>query len=335
MFVGELLDFKEMPYVEGSMDGKFYAKYKVLQRIYGKYSTDTIEFTAYDHDGLPEFSRYKNAMLFVSKYKKKYYHVKYQYFDVYKTIDNRWASSYKEYDFNHSYNENTTVKPEKINFIEPVKYSTIRKFYNGESDTINYPAPYYKTINDSAIAIYGNYIEELFKLKKEGILTARSLFGNKDNSIMVEDVVLEPFKQPYNDDDLKFVEFWKKLSSNISKNGEFEFKKISFDSLAACSKSYTKDYFFDKCFKNIFNENIIAALNDTLNLNFTWTESDYKSLNKQIKAEIIKVKGIYRFREVEIKSNSMKEKLIIDFIETSNGYKFYGVDYYDKKKCCH
>ena len=45
-------------------------------------------------------------------------------------------------------------------------------------------------------------------------------------------------------------------------------------------------------------------------------------------------KSINEGRVVEIKDDLKKDKFIIDFIETSSGYKFYGVDYWDKKKCC-
>jgi len=45
--------------------------------------------------------------------------------------------------------------------------------------TRSYPKPYFKTIGDSAIAVYGNYVEELFELKRDGYLTARELFVDK------------------------------------------------------------------------------------------------------------------------------------------------------------
>lgn len=175
-FVGEKLEFTELPHEDGSMDAGYKAKYKIIQRVYGNYSSDTIEFVAYSHKGVPEFPNYRHVLLFVSESNGKYYHEKYQYFDVYKTKDNRWASSYKSRD----YRENIAVKPVKIEFSEPVVYPTIIKYYNDKIDTIKYPEPYYKTIGDSAYAIYGNYLEDLFKLKKEGVLAARGLFDEKN-----------------------------------------------------------------------------------------------------------------------------------------------------------
>ena len=47
---------------------------------------------------------------------------------------------------------------------------------NGKTVTLSFPKPYYKTVRNKAIAIYGNYIDDLFKLKREGVLKARGVF---------------------------------------------------------------------------------------------------------------------------------------------------------------
>jgi len=186
-FVGEKLEFTYVPSEEVSFDAMYKAKYKIIQRVYGNYSNDTIEFVAYSHKGVPEFPNYNHVLLFVSESKGKYYHEKYQYFDVYKTKDNRWASSYKS----REYRKNIAVKPMRIDFLEPVVYPTIVKYYNNQIDTIKYPEPYYKTVGDSAYAIYGNYLEDLFTLKKEGVLAARGLFEDK-NPIEIEVLETQP-----------------------------------------------------------------------------------------------------------------------------------------------
>lgn len=163
------LDSNEIPF-----DAAFKAKYVVIQNLYGNYNKDTIEFEAYDHYGKPAFSHYDYVLLFVSNYNGKLYHEKYQYFDVYKTKNGRWASGYKAGDYGHSYNKNTTVKPERIDFVEEVSYK-IKSRNKEEIETI-FPSPYYKIENDKAIVVWGNYIEQLFELKKTGILKARGFF---------------------------------------------------------------------------------------------------------------------------------------------------------------
>ena len=90
VFVGEKISITEIPN-DGGMDEAFNCRYKILQWVYGNYESDTIEFIAYDHHGQTPLLKYKNCMLYVVKYNGKYYHEKYMYTDVYKTIDRKWA----------------------------------------------------------------------------------------------------------------------------------------------------------------------------------------------------------------------------------------------------
>lgn len=182
VFVGEKVDVTPIPYEPGDFDNGIKAKYKILQRVYGNYGKDIIEFEAYDHYGTPIFTKYKNVLLFVSEYKGKYYQEKYMFDPVFKTKDGRWAGPYSD-DYGHSYNNNTTVRPIKIDFAEEVSFPVKKTDEDGKEYTLTYPEPYFKTIEGNAFAVYGNYIEELFKLKKDGVLTARELFGNKKPEI--------------------------------------------------------------------------------------------------------------------------------------------------------
>ncbi len=222
----------------------------------------------------------------------------------------------------------------KIEFTEEVSYPIKLKYSDDEEYEPSYPEPYFVKVGDKAIAVYGNYVEDLFKLKKEGVLTARQLFGNRKDEPIVQDVQLEDIKNPYDEDDLKFIAFWDSLSSSINKTGMKALKDISFDSLWACEKTYKTEHFFKRCYPNLFTERMINNFKDTTKLNFTWSEADYPSLSNQVKQSIIKFGKTYRFRDVEIKDDTMKDKFIINFIETSSGYRLYGVDYWDKKKCC-
>jgi len=177
VFVGEKIEVEALPHKRYSMDNGFKAKYAILQKVYGDFPKDTIEFVAYDHYGIPAFSKFTNVLLFVSADSGTYYHQKYMFNDVYKTKDGRWAGTYTD-DYEHEYNKHTKIKPVKIEFAEKVTYPTKKVDEEGRQLTFSYPKPYFKTVGDSAIAVYGNYIEDLFKLKRDGYLTAREIFKN-------------------------------------------------------------------------------------------------------------------------------------------------------------
>lgn len=174
VFVGEKIEVTQLQHEPGAFDNAFLAKYKVLDKVYGDYLKDTIVFEAYDHYGDPPFSKYKFVLLFVSLHEGKFYHEKYQYFDLYKTKTGKWASSYPTADYKHDYNKNISVKPEKIDFAEDVYYDVSGRDRKSVKEWR--PAPYYQVEQGKAKAIYGNYIPELFKLKRDGVLKARELF---------------------------------------------------------------------------------------------------------------------------------------------------------------
>lgn len=176
VFVGQKISVDELPVEENAMDFGFKAKYIVIQKVYGNFSQDTIEFVAFDHHGIPPFSKFDHVLLFVSADSGTYYHQKYQYYYVYKTRDGKWAGTYAFGEYGHEYNKKTSIQPVKIDFAQEVAYPASYIDHNGKSVMIDYPKPYFKIVGNKAVAVYGNYVEELFLLKRDGVLTARGIF---------------------------------------------------------------------------------------------------------------------------------------------------------------
>jgi len=175
-FVGEQVELYEFEPDVGDdvilMDASFKAKYRILKLVHGEFDSDVISFEVYDHYGTPEFSRYKYVLLFVSEYEGKIYHEKYQFFDVYKTKSGRWAYCGTPFDY-----EEDLVKPRPLELIEfdpQIEYSTV--MYNEAFAKEKYPESVFEHINGKAICRKGVYLEELFRIKKEGILKNRGHF---------------------------------------------------------------------------------------------------------------------------------------------------------------
>ncbi|WP_353777434.1 hypothetical protein [Winogradskyella sp. 3972H.M.0a.05] len=174
VFVGEKIEVKEFQPKEMLMDRAFKAKYRILEQVYGRLNLDVIAFEAYDHYGIPPFSNYKHVLLYVVKIDGKFYHSKYQYSALYKTKGGEWAGTYALYDYNHIYNEHTTIEPVKIDFEPAVEFDLSK--YRKEMSKDLFPEPYFEINGDKATAVYGHYIEDLFQLKKNGVLKARGYF---------------------------------------------------------------------------------------------------------------------------------------------------------------
>jgi hypothetical protein len=183
VFVGQKLWIKKLsrPSVSDSSIlisyPNYKAKYKILQSIYGDLNGKTIEFDVNDHLGTPAFSKTKYALLFVYQHNGKLHHIKYQYFDVYKTISGRWASCGDPFYFDEKYKDSikTQIKVVKLDFLKPM---TFKINSSRDSATIKevFPEPYFKIDGQIATGLMGSYVEDLFIVKKEGILKQLGYF---------------------------------------------------------------------------------------------------------------------------------------------------------------
>ncbi len=326
VFVGEKIDVRDT-YEKGDFSLSVHAKYKVLLRVYGDYAKDTIEFDAYDHYGIPRFINYKNVLMFVTKDSGKYYQEQYQWFDVYKAKNGRWAGSFAEDDYRDADNGNTTVKPEKIDFVEEVSYPLPK---DSNETTERYPEPFYKIAGNKAVAVYGNYIEELFKLKEDGILTRRQLFGdnNRENKPRV---VLSPLLNGFDTitglgipmPDNGFNAFWVHFIAVLKKNDFQNVKGLIFDKFWVSNKTFTANGFED-CFHTIFSNAVINKFWDSSAVYKGTSELQEMEVSPSVRKEIIAENGVYMYRDVTINIDKQKGLWIsLSFIKTKDGYKLY------------
>lgn len=116
-----------------------------------------------------------------------------------------------------------------------MSYPAKIKDEEGHVYTIRYPEPYFKTVGDKAVAVYGNYIDELFKKTKDGVLTARGLFGNGDaydieiiNTQMAE-LGLPEIISP--SDSVLLSKTWEGVMTAVKKKNFKSFRKFSLDSI--------------------------------------------------------------------------------------------------------
>jgi hypothetical protein len=343
-FVGEKISVDPLPSKQGSFNNGFKAKYLIRKKVYGNFSQDTIEFVAYDHYGIPAFSQFKNVLLYVSADSGTYYHQKYMYNDVYKTIDGRWAGTYASDDYQHAYNKHTKIKPVKIKFAEKVSFPIKTVDEEGRQMEFSYPKPYFTTVSDSAFAVYGNYVEDLVTLKKEGVLTARELFEAtaEQEEDMVEASQPEPRKTPPTPDDLKFLSFWKEFVTSLKEPELKSFRHIALDTLYVTDKLLPADKFIDKCFNQVIDDEVKKRIVDKTKLEYSFNEVEfYNLLTSQVKKEILKIGDGYRLREMSVTRSTKNDNpptINFYFIETKRGYRLYEIDWLESTsgglQCC-
>lgn len=176
-FIGKKINVEPADYIYYcniiSMDSKYDAEYKILENLYGNYPKDTISFVSYDHASIRRYDDYENVLIYVADYCGKLIHVKYQYHDLYKTSDGKWASPYNPYNY-RKIDSTFHIKPRKIEFKKPIEFEF--KEENLELVKEKYPEPYYEIKNGKIKVLYGNYPNELFELKKATVLKDRGFF---------------------------------------------------------------------------------------------------------------------------------------------------------------
>ncbi|SEA03069.1 hypothetical protein SAMN05443667_101671 [Flavobacterium gillisiae] len=179
IFIGKKIDIKyekgpnycDVIFLHG-FNGEFKSEYKIEKNIYGNYQKDTINFAAIDEYGIPNFSKYENVLLFVGEYCGQLYHLKYQYFDLYKVKNGKWASPGNPYKYDKNVKEKI-IQARKIKFDDSVWFD-ITKLTPNQIET-EYPSEYYKITNNKAIPIRGTYVDDLVIIKKNGVLKARNI----------------------------------------------------------------------------------------------------------------------------------------------------------------
>lgn len=176
IFVGEQISkkYEEDPYycnVVTLDGGGMKYKYRIIDEVYGDYPNDTIEFTSNSHLGRPMIEYYDKVLLFVGEYCGKLYQEKYQFFDVYKTKDGKWASPGDPFKFDNyaDYKKDTTIKAQLIEFDSFIRINTIPSIDEDYPERFQkYEAPYYRLIGDKAVPLMGTYVEDLIKIKMNG-----------------------------------------------------------------------------------------------------------------------------------------------------------------------
>jgi hypothetical protein len=150
--------------VIGPSKQQYLARYKVIIMFTEHQHINTVEFTTY----APELFKYEHALLFLKTSKNGCFSlINNQFVDIYLDKNNNWASHYASLDYTHPNNMNTSLNPVKIDFIKEVSfditdldYATLQKLY---------PSKYYKIVNNKAIPVWGNYVEDVVELKMNAI----------------------------------------------------------------------------------------------------------------------------------------------------------------------
>ena len=173
------------------LDSRYQVRYEIIELIAGKYEGRIIDFHAYDHYGIPRFSRVENALIFIHDGPDNRVHSKYNFFEVDRTTDGDWAAcgnAYVQYDPEEVKNREPL---EPITFLDPVTVNIpslklkLEDYFDEDEivtdteraevqaeidedfkeDSGLYQPPIWKREGDTAICQLGTRADDLFKFQ--------------------------------------------------------------------------------------------------------------------------------------------------------------------------
>lgn len=182
VFVGEKVSIKKIRQPNLSkgqihLYSKYRLKFKVIQNVHNVLEQKRIVFYADAHLGLRELPTNKHSLLFLVLENGQYKLIRFQFFDVYKTTDGRWVSCGDPFYLDKKFKDSikSVIQIVKPVFSRPVTFK-INPSMDSASVKDVFREPYFKVDGKVATGVMGCYVEDLFTLKKEGILKELGFF---------------------------------------------------------------------------------------------------------------------------------------------------------------
>jgi hypothetical protein len=128
--------------------------------------------------------------------------------------------------------------------------------------------------------------------------------------------------------DSSFISFWNVFTEVVKNKNQKAFKDMSFDSLNCENTLVTTNKFIASYFNKIFDDTLSKRLSDKSMVEFIDEETDVNYLPKFVFNQVDKGKLIVR--KVNITRNEKYPEgpttIVLHFIKTRKGFKFYGCD---------
>lgn len=161
----------------GRLTSRILSKYEVVKNIYGDYKKDTIQFTTYPPHS-PAFQQnykpfktffadFEYCLLYVLEYKDELLQTRYVFDDVYMTTEGKWATPLKPKGLRNTISADS-FKLKKMDFVTPIEFAYDEKFEKQIKE--NFSEAHNKISNGKILVNYGFYVEDLFEIRKTGVL---------------------------------------------------------------------------------------------------------------------------------------------------------------------
>lgn len=347
ILIGEKIEIKKLPDNKEDCTSthcydKFAGRYKVIKKICGNYNKNEITFLIDRYYDKPEFADYKNCLFYLSRKRnsKDTFTLLYNQFDdVYRTKDGEWASPFSNKNYMDYDSTKGNIKPRRIDYAENVTYNV--KGFSRNRLNRHFPSPYFTINNKVATAQYGNYIEELVQMKKEGLLKLWGYFGLRDTSatkVKIQDVTLSDIisQKEIQINKPEVVKAAYIFFDILKKGDTAEIRKMSFDSVYCSICEEPPRFEYENNLESL--DSFIVSVNTYLAFSQLWLEIQNKIYDVSVRSfdtydrSVLPVNidkpFVYKvtFTIIEsLEGNRSEQKNDFEFVKVNGKYRFYGM----------
>jgi uncharacterized protein YxeA len=152
---------------------------------------------------------------------------------------------------------------------------------------------------------------------------------NQDSLNQLKDIQTQTTsKKEKVDVDSNFLSYWQKFVDIVSSSNYRQFKKVSFNALKCEDTNVYVDEFIKSYFAKVFDDSVLLKMTNTGAVEFTDDAIEPAYISSSIKRQIKNADYVITIEEVNITNGKYPDIIIttLKFINTNNGYKFYGYD---------
>lgn len=128
--------------------------------------------------------------------------------------------------------------------------------------------------------------------------------------------------------DSNFLSFWNEFTTIVKSKNQKTFKTISLDSLECEQENFHVNTFIKSYFSKVFDDTLLLRLSDKSKIDFINATMDSTYFSPLILQQL--KRGKYVIKEVNVTKFDNDAGgpviVILKFIETNTGYKFFGYD---------
>jgi hypothetical protein len=138
--------------------------------------------------------------------------------------------------------------------------------------------------------------------------------------------------------DTTLLKVWASFQQAVSTNNFSQFKILSLDSLYCCDTTMSTINFLRICYKDVFDTLLLRKMTISTEINQSEEDMELGYFTKSVLNKANFTGDAITLKQFQVVKKFTPDgawTMTFDFINTKQGYKFFGCDSYGGPVCCH